>query len=167
MIVASNRTYEELKCGIPSFNGNIVCFQSYLWGIEILWYRGRSSGYTLPIVPMRNWNKAIDSSPLRDNASNRTYEELKFTTGLCRSYSHIASNRTYEELKCVRYTPSSSRIDLPIVPMRNWNQYWWNWNEKQVNFQSYLWGIEIYLLLLQFFQVPLPIVPMRNWNISG
>ena len=76
--------------------------------------------------------------------------------------------------------------DVSIVPLWNWNYHlrfivkhlWlvsivplWNWNNNQyrlqwwrVRFQSYLYGIEIYVLPSTLLSLKVSIVPLWNWN---
>ena len=99
----------------------------------------------------------------------------------------ICFNRTFMELKFMFWWLGSKVNKIvSIVPLWNWNRYvlellsigrtvsivpLWNWNNFSsreagavIEFQSYLYGIEIFVLRNESMYRQVSIVPLWNWN---
>ena len=137
---------------VPLWNWNLGCliagtyrcmFQSYLYGIEIIINRCLRGCILVSIVPLWNWNICCAT---------------KWLYSICRF------NRTFMELKFVQILTLISMLMVSIVPLWNWNNPEYRCIRENEAFQSYLYGIEIWIIALLPILARVSIVPLWNWN---
>ena len=148
---------------------NAVSFVSYLWGIETSMIKIRKNmKQSVCILPMRDWNIFISQSlgrtrcavcilPMRDwnsVCSNnsitwfwvcilpmRDWNSLNVLITLY--FIFVRLYLTYEGLKLhLQVFDRDERFFVCILPMRDWNRLGVTEFPEELEFVSYLWGIE-------------------------
>ena len=127
---------------IPKFS-----FWSYLWGIEMIWS-----------LPFPIWQRSFDL----------TYEGLKFYRRIFLSTSPaFVLILPMRDWNFVNWYDPTETFSVLILPMRDWNILSGKLSPDMSAFWSYLWGIEIRVMIEGKTKSGFVLIlPMRDWNIT-